>query len=208
MAAFKIHLSLLHPATKQTRNPSAPTQQAAALVLQKGEIIYCKINKRGHKKLSREAGWHGQGESLSFQHCSLALYGRQGCKVSTSLSLLGLINSTSNIIPAKTELSLVSAQIQGHLAKVWRCSQVVCWWSSNCSNSRGKIHSFPSALSLCFHSNVPGREWWHRLQYWGQNLILQQKKYEIKSAVKATFYVLVLEKVHPCTETWRNWGSF
>jgi len=46
-------------------------------------------------------------------------------------------------------------------------------------------HSLPSGLSLYFHSYVPSREWWHRLQYWALHMILQQRKCEIKSAIKA-----------------------
>lgn len=77
----------VHPPSKQQFGPT------------KGRDNLLQNEQRG-KKLSREAGWHGQGESLSFQHCSLALYSKQRCKVSTYLSLLGLINSTSNTIPA------------------------------------------------------------------------------------------------------------
>lgn len=58
-------------------------------------------------------------------------------------------------------------------------------------------YSLPSALSLHFHFCVPSREWWHRLKYWGQHLIFQQRKYEIKSAVKATFYVSVYREFIP-----------
>lgn len=74
----------VHPPSKQQLGPT------------KGRDNLLQNQQREGKKLSREAGWHGQGESLSFQHCSLALYSKQGCRVSTRLSLLGLINSTIN----------------------------------------------------------------------------------------------------------------
>lgn len=97
VALSKTHLSLLYSATKGTRNQTYPSRKKQ-LDPTKGRDHLLQNQQRG-EELSREAGWHGQGGSLSFQHCSLALYRKQGCRISAHSVSSVSRNSTSNIIP-------------------------------------------------------------------------------------------------------------